>query len=78
MLVGTEATMITNAHIVTEDGQTSKAQATKIHLSTLIESDFVFIDESVNQLVLCEDRTRSSHPPHLLLHQQQGETNKAQ
>jgi hypothetical protein len=40
--------MITNAHIVTEGGQTSKAQATKIHLSTLTESDFVFIDESVN------------------------------
>ena len=55
MLVGTEATMITNAHIVTEGGQISKAKATKIHLSTLTESDFVFIDESVNQLVLCED-----------------------
>lgn len=48
MLVGTEATMITNANIVTEGGLTSKAQATKIHLSTLTESDFVFIDESVN------------------------------
>jgi hypothetical protein len=53
LLVGIEATIpfydiITNAHFVTEGGQTSKAQATKIHLSMLTESDFVFIDESVN------------------------------
>ena len=41
--------MIIYAFFVTEGGLTSKAQATQIILlSMLTESDFVFIDESVN------------------------------